>query len=81
MLGMRDTWTALQFDAAVSLFGTWAENKLSEFDPKTGKHLYSVDDILSDEPLNGFKQTLANIRGMVGSMRGGAIDWRKGKKK
>lgn len=49
LIGMEDIWTPLQFNAAVSLFGNWIEGKLNQFDPKTGKALYELEDLLDDE--------------------------------
>jgi len=52
MLGMPDWWTAFQFDAAVSYFGVWAENRLNEMDynAKPPRPKYTLDDVLKDTP-------------------------------
>lgn len=47
-LGLTDTWTAIQFDAAVSYFGRWVDNRLSEFE-KDGSAKYRLEDLLADE--------------------------------
>jgi hypothetical protein len=50
LIGMEDTWTPMQFDAAVSYFGVWVENRMNSFDPKTGQARYRLEDLLSDAP-------------------------------
>ena len=49
---LTDIWTPIQFDAAVSYFGTYVENKLHEYDydKKPPKPKYNLKDLLSDLP-------------------------------
>lgn len=50
MLGMPDIWTPIQFDAAVSYFGVWVDNKLQEYDydKKPPRPKYDLKNLLSD---------------------------------
>lgn len=66
-----DIWTPLQFDAVASQWGTYIENKLNQFDPKTGKALYSLQDLLDDRPrtLQTFMQRFAQFPGVMGAVR------------
>ena len=52
---MPDIWTPIQFDAAVSYFGTWIDNKLNEYDynKKPPKPKYNLKDLLSDSAQAG----------------------------
>jgi len=45
-----DGWfTALQFDMAVTEFGSWVENKLMQHDKKSGKPLFKLDQLLETQ--------------------------------
>ncbi len=54
-LGMPyDWWTGYMLDAAVSLFGTWIENRLAEYDfnaKPSPRPKYKLKDLLSDAPM------------------------------
>lgn len=68
LTGMPDIWTALQFDAAVSLFGNWMESKLAEVDysdPKHPRHPHTVDSLLNDTGQGGFLRALQGRKGMI----------------
>ena len=74
MLGMTDIWTPIQFDAAVSYFGVWMDNKLQEYDydKKPPKPKYDIKDLLSDNAdagrdlraYQGDKGIATNLRGI-----------------
>jgi len=68
--GWDDYWACLQFDMAVTHFGTLIENKLNEVDGK-GKAIYKIEQILWDPEEDKHSNTshLINrkIQGLVGS--------------
>lgn len=51
VIGMRDCWTARNFDNAVRAFGTWVENKSNERDAD-GNLVYTMEELLglADDP-------------------------------
>lgn len=63
LLGLDDTWTALQFDAAVSLFGIWIDNRLNEYDyeSKPPRPKYRLENLLNDKP-----SMFASLKGIKG---------------
>lgn len=52
LTGMPDMWTGIQFDAAVTQFGTKIENLLEERD-KDFKPVHTLDDLLADKKRAG----------------------------
>jgi hypothetical protein len=66
LTGMDDTWTALQFDNAVTLFGRFIENKLEETDSK-GKYVNKLSDLLDDKPrtIQDFAKQFGGLKGAV----------------
>jgi hypothetical protein len=62
LLGMPyDEWTPLQFDSAVTYFGTAIENKLHQLHPKTGKPLHRLEDLLGDGPAQSWHSLFAAL--------------------
>ncbi len=47
--GRDGWWEAFQFDAAVGFFGTWAENKLNDYDQEGKRFRHTLDEILADD--------------------------------
>lgn len=43
-----DEWAAFQFDNVIAWFGTWIENKLSEYDPVSKEPMYNLEMLLAD---------------------------------
>jgi hypothetical protein len=72
---MPDTWTAIQFDGAVTKFGLWIENKLHELDETTHKPKYELQDLLSPPDTEAVKSATietkvdkaTSVRGFAGS--------------
>lgn len=68
LLGLDDTWTAIQFDAAVSLFGVWIDNKIDEMDytdPKHPRHRYTLDQLLNEDNTGqGIFERLKGLKGI-----------------
>lgn len=73
LLGLKDEWTSIQFDNAVSFLGVYIENKLNET-TKQGRPKYKLEDLLADAPrgFDGFVQSAQEV---------GAIKIRKARKK
>lgn len=46
---MDGWWAGIQFDKYITWFGTKIENLLSEFDPKSGKPVHTLDKLLFEE--------------------------------
>ena len=65
-----DWWTPLQFDAAVSFFGTWIEGKLNQYDDK-GKPIYDLVQLLDDEPGQGADKAIDALKMTFGVRKGG----------
>lgn len=66
---LKDIWTPLQFDAAVSYFGTWIENRLSQIDDK-GNPLYELENLL-DDTVNDEASAMKAVKAMFGARKGG----------
>lgn len=47
--GRDGWWEALQFDGAVTYFGTWCENKLNEYDPDAKRYRHTLEELLADD--------------------------------
>lgn len=56
-----DEWTPFQFDAAVSYFGVWVENKLNQFDKKSGKPLHKLEDLLDGNETKSWSSFFAAL--------------------
>jgi hypothetical protein len=72
MTGMKDVWTAIQFDLAVQAFGLYIENKSLEHD-KSGNKLYELKDLLAPRKRLSTSQkveALSSIRGAMGVTTG-----------
>lgn len=65
-----DHWTAYKFDSAVYGWGTYVSNKLDEINPKTGKRVNKLEDLLREvdqkaKPFDQFLSTVSGINGFV----------------
>jgi hypothetical protein len=65
ILGCDDWFTAHQFNAAVSWFGRYVENRLHEYDDKAKRPKYSLEELLSPDPLPQ-ENPLQRIRSILG---------------
>lgn len=66
---LKDTWTPLQFDAAVSYFGGWIENKLNQLDGQ-GNYVHELETLL-DDAVSSEAAAMKSIKSMFGTRKGG----------
>jgi hypothetical protein len=69
LIGMEDNLACYLFDEAVMWFGTKIENKLHDFDQKTGKPRFTLDYLLK-EPEKRKNPSANDLRHHFGNVTG-----------
>lgn len=64
---VEDLWTPLQFDSAVSYFGTWIDNMLKDYDYKAKRYKHSLHELLADKKPMDWRRLPSKFKGLAGS--------------